>query len=204
MKSNDNKQFWNRVSHRYDFIIKKDAKAYEMMYSYMADDLKSDMHALELATGTGLISLRIAEHVKSVIATDFSPEMVAEAKKKTAPDNLHFSVEDATALTFQGDSFDVVIISNALHIMSEPERVLAEVHRVLKPDGILIAPSFTHRGSLKQRLLSRAMSLTGFKVFHKWTPESYVQFLSANGFAIRRHEIICATFPLVYAVAAKN
>ena len=41
-------------------------------------------------------------------------------------------------------SFDVVIVSNALHIVPQPEKALAEIHRVLKDDGVLIAPTFTH------------------------------------------------------------
>ena len=41
-------------------------------------------------------------------------------------------------------SFDVVIVSNALHIVPQPEKALREIKRVLKDDGVLIAPTFTH------------------------------------------------------------
>ena len=41
----------------------------------------------------------------------------------------------------------VVIASNALHIVPQPEKALAEIHRVLKDDGVLIAPTFTHEGN---------------------------------------------------------
>ena len=37
--------------------------------------------------------------------------------------------------------------SNALHIVPEPERALAEIRRMLKDDGILVAPTFTHAGN---------------------------------------------------------
>ena len=49
------------------------------------------------------------------------------------------------SLSYAGNSFDVVIVSNALHIVPQPEKALAEKSdRVLKDDGVLIAPTFTH------------------------------------------------------------
>lgn len=44
----------------------------------------------------------------------------------------------------QKESFDAVVISNALHIMPHLERVLAEIHRVLKPERLLFVPTFIH------------------------------------------------------------
>ena len=41
----------------------------------------------------------------------------------------------------------MVIVSNALHIVPQPEKALAEIRRVLKDDGVLIAPTFTHAGN---------------------------------------------------------
>ena len=44
--------------------------------------------------------------------------------------------------------FDVVIVSNALHIVPHPEKSPAEIRRVLKDDGVLIAPTFYPCGEL--------------------------------------------------------
>ena len=41
----------------------------------------------------------------------------------------------------------MVLVSNALHIVPQPEKALAEIRRVLKDDGVLIAPTFTHAGN---------------------------------------------------------
>lgn len=82
--------------------------------------------------------------------------------------------ENFYVLCVSYDGFDetehAVVISNALHIMPEPEKALAEIRRVLKPGGILIAPTFTAAGSLSGRMRIRFMELSGFKVFYKWTP----------------------------------
>ena len=49
---------------------------------------------------------------------------------------------DATALSYADDSFDAVLIANALHVMPEPEKALREIDRALRLGGILIAPVF--------------------------------------------------------------
>ena len=59
---------------------------------------------------------------------------------------------DTCKLRYADDSFDVVIIANALHIIPEPERALAEMRRVLKKDGILIAPNFIHDNKNKNEI----------------------------------------------------
>ncbi len=97
-----------------------------------------------------------------------------------------------------------MIISNALHIMPEPQKALSEIRRVLKNDGILIAPTFTAAGSISGRIRIRIMELSGFRVFHKWTPESYLSFLQENGFEIQQSKIIKGALTLTYAEATKN
>jgi ubiquinone/menaquinone biosynthesis C-methylase UbiE len=68
----DNRSFWDRFAFLYDRVISKDSEAYEKVYVMMETALNKDMRVLELATGTGIIALRIADCVKSVEATDFS------------------------------------------------------------------------------------------------------------------------------------
>ncbi len=69
---------------------------------------------------------------KRMIATDYSGGMIREAKKGAIPANLTFEAADATALPYADDSFDVVLIANALHVMPEPEKALREIDRVLR------------------------------------------------------------------------
>ena len=164
------------------------------------------MDVLELATGTGLIAINIADSVRSIVATDFSPKMIETAKKKRVPGNVYFSVEDATALSFADNSFDAVIISNALHIMPDPELVLENIKRVLKPNGLLIAPNFSH-GHLQKsswNLSVIILKIIGFDTYSKWTPEEYVAFIGQNGFQVGNWQVLKAAFPLVYLEARKT
>lgn len=199
----DNKGFWNRWAHRYDKAISVDRNTYSKIISKMKKALTQDMTVLELACGTGVLSVRLAGSVKMLEATDFSKEMIRQAKAKLHSSRLHFSVQDATELPYAPETFDAVVISNALHIMPNPQKALAEIRRVLKPNGILIAPTFTAAGSAFGRLKIRMMELSGFKVFYKWTPESYLSFLKENNFKVIHSEVLEGTLKLTYVQANK-
>lgn len=107
-------------------------------------------------------------------------------------------------LPYAGRSFDVVIVSNALHIIPEPEKALREIRRVLKDDGMLIAPTFTHAGnSLYGRVKAFVMKLASFPLHRKWSGEAYLAFLRENGWTVRKSEVLKASFPLTYTECVK-
>jgi len=200
----NNKNFWNRYAKIYDIEIDRFSRSdYSDMYRLISEALTKEMKVLEIATGTGLIAVNIADSVQSIEATDFSPKMIETAMKKRAPDNVHFSVEDAAALSFSDQTFDAVIISNALHIMPDPVLVLKNIIRVLKPNGLLIAPTFSH-GHLRDstwKLNAFLLKMIGFETYSKWKPEEYVDFINQNGFSVQTWKVLKAAFPLVYLEA---
>lgn len=201
MKEKDNKGFWDRWAGRYDRVMSGDKDTYARILNRMKKKLNRNMVVLELACGTGILSMQLAGNVKMLEATDFSTEMIKESKRKCHSSRLHFSVQDATALPYASETFDAVIISNALHIMPSPEKALAEARRVLKPDGILIAPTFTAAGSMFERIKIRIMELSGFRVFHKWNPQEYLDFLKANGFIVTGSKVYGGVLALTYVEA---
>ena len=110
--------------------MKHSGKLYDAVCERMRPGLTRDMDVLELACGSGQLSFRLAGAVRLWEATDFSENMIAEARKQPRSSRLHFSVQDATTLPYAPDSFDAVVISNALHIMPHPELALAEIRQV--------------------------------------------------------------------------
>ena len=195
----ERKNFWDRNAGLYDRFMRKDKEAYEKMYELIRPVVK-DKTVLELATGTGLIAKHIVNATVHIEATDASAEMIAEAKRDNRSAKLHFSVQDMFSLSYEGNSFDVVIVSNALHIVPQPEKALAEIHRVLKGDGVLIAPTFTHAGnSCSGKVKVFFMKLAGFPLHSKWTSEEYLSFLQQNGWTVRKSAVLKASFPLTYA-----
>lgn len=204
MKEKDNKGFWDRWARRYDRAMSADKDTYARILNRMKRKLNRNMVVLELACGTGILSVQLAGNVKMLEATDFSEEMIKQARRKCHSARLHFSVQDATALPYAPETFDAVVISNALHIMPSPGKALAEIKRVLKPDGILIAPTFTVAGSVFGRIKIRIMELSGFRVFHKWDPQKYLDFLKANGFTITDSKVYGGVLALTYVEASVN
>ena len=200
----EHKNFWDRNAGRYDRFMRKDREVYEKMYELIRPVVK-DKTVLELATGTGLIARHIIKAAAHIEATDASVEMIAEAKRDNQSAKLHFSVQDMFRLPYADKSFDVVIVSNALHIVPQPEKALAEIHRVLKDDGVLIAPTFTHAGnSFSGKIRAFFMKLAGFPLHSKWTSEEYLRFLRQNGWAVRKSVVLKASFPLTYAECEKT
>ena len=198
------KNFWDKNAGRYDRFMRKDQTAYEEMYALIWPVVKGKT-VLELATGTGLIAKSIVNAAAHIEATDASVEMIAEAKRDNQSAKLYFSVQDMFRLPYADKSFDVVIVSNALHIVPQPEKALAEIHRVLKDDGVLIAPTFTHAGnSFSGKVRAFFMKLAGFPLHSKWTSEEYLRFLRQNGWAVRKSVVLKASFPLTYAECEKT
>ncbi len=200
----EHKNFWDRNAGRYDRFMRKDRAAYEKMYGLIRPVVKGKT-VLELATGTGLIAKNIVNAAAHIEATDASVEMIAEAKRNNQSAKLHFSVQDMFCLPYADKSFDVVIVSNALHIVPQPEKSLAEIQRVLKEDGVLIAPTFTHAGnSFSGKVRAFFLKLAGFPLHSKWTSEEYLCFLRQNGWAVRKSVVLKASFPLTYAECEKT
>ena len=200
----NSQNFWDKNAGRYDRFMRKDAAAYERLYERLRPVVRQK-NVLELATGTGLIAKNIVSGAAHIEATDASPEMIAEAKRDNRSAKLHFSVQDMLYLPYADQSFDVVIVSNALHIVPEPERALAEIRRMLKDDGILVAPTFTHAGNdFRGKVKAFFMKLAGFPLHSKWTSHEYLAFLRENGWTVRKSTVLKASFPLTYAECVKS
>ena len=200
----EHKNFWDRNAGLYDRFMRKDREVYEKMYELIRPVVK-DKTVLELAAGTGLIARHIVNAAAHIEATDASPEMIIEARRGNCSAKLHFSVQDMFSLPYAGNSFDVVIVSNALHIVPQPEKSLREIKRVMKDDGVLIAPTFTHaENSLRGRIKAYFMRLAGFPLHSRWTSEEYLSFLRQNGWSVRKSAVLKASFPLTYAECVKS
>ena len=200
----ERRNFWDRNAGIYDCFLRRDMAAYERLYELLRPVVLHKT-VLELATGTGLIAKHIVNAAERIEATDASEEMIREAKKDSCSSKLHFSVQDMFCLPYADKSFDVVIVSNALHIVPQPENALREIRRVLKDDGVLAAPTFTHaENSCAGRLRAFFMKLAGFPLHSKWTSGEDLTFLRQNGWPVRKSAVLRASFPLTYAECVKQ
>ena len=198
------RNFWDRTAKIYDRFMRRDAAAYDRMYALLRPVVR-DKTALELAAGTGLIAKHIANAAEYIEVTDASEQMIRQAERENHAENLHFSVQDMFCLPYADAAFDVVIVSNALHIVPQPEKSLREIKRVLKDDGVLIAPTFTHaENSFPGKIKAFFMNLAGFPLHSKWTSEEYLKFLQQNDWTVRKNVVLKASFPLTYTECVKS
>ena len=198
------RNFWDRTAKIYDRFMRRDAAAYDRMYALLRPVVR-DKTVLELAAGTGLIAKHIANAAEYIEVTDASEQMIRQAEREDHAENLHFSVQDMFCLPYADAAFDVVIVSNALHIVPQPEKSLREIRRVLKDDGVLIAPTFTHaENSFPGKVKAFFMNLAGFPLHSKWTSEEYLKFLQQNDWTVRKSVVLKASFPLTYVECEKT
>lgn len=96
---------------------------------------------LEVGSGPGHLAVRLArEHGLEVTGLDLDPEMVARARSSAEHASRHgrrpsFVIGDVAALQFDAASFDLVVSTFSMHHWSDPSAGLAEIARVLRPDG---------------------------------------------------------------------
>ncbi len=191
------KNIWDIFAPVYEFTMRSQKNIYDYMYERIGEVVRGK-DVLELATGPGMIARHIAPHANHVVATDFAPKMIETARKAKNPENVRFEVADATSLRFMDKSFDVVVIANALHIILNPEKALAEIRRVLKDDGVLIAPNFIFREGGKRNLWQKFLSLVGVRFAHEWTENEYRSFLNANGWTVEMSIVLKGRIDLAY------
>ncbi len=95
---------------------------------------------LDLGIGTGM-SLHQYPDTLEVVGMDLSAGMLAKAAEKVDEHNLsHVSLIRGNALEtpFADHSFDHVVISHTISVVSEPNKLLHEAKRLVKPDGKII------------------------------------------------------------------
>lgn len=185
-----NKKFWEKVAKLYTPMQeRKNAKLYRELCEIISKSLDRNMQVLELACGTGQLTFPLCRKVARWEATDFSEKMIEEAKVRASNLPVTFTVQDATNLPYNDGKFDTVVIANALHIMPNPDKALAEIRRVLRKGGLLIAPTFVYDGKIN-KIRIWLMEMIGFHTFHKWKSDEYVEFVCKKGFDLIDRSVI--------------
>lgn len=165
MNDKSNKEFWDKFAKLYAPFMRKDKGVYDKVCEYICSYLNKDMNALELACGSGQLSLSLSKYTKNWIGTDFSEQMILEARKHGEYENLAFEIADATSLNI-------------------------EIYRVLKPNGILFAPTFLWKEGKQSKFKKWLMSVAGFKMYQEWNKKQFKDFIEKHGFSVVEMNLI--------------
>jgi 2-polyprenyl-3-methyl-5-hydroxy-6-metoxy-1,4-benzoquinol methylase len=91
---------------------------------------------LNLGCSTGIIDEYIADCVASVTGVDIDKPAITLANSRRRAPNVEFQIDDAMNLSFADANFDVVICSQVYEHVPDPERMMGEIHRVLRSGGV--------------------------------------------------------------------
>src|SRR5262245_25125305 len=129
----DQPEFWSLVAQKYDRVVDLQIgpKTRAMVRERVAREARLGRLA-EFGCGTGFNPHVLAGKADTLVATDIAPGMLAAARHLVRDPNVTFQVEDCQTTSLPDGTFDTTFISLVLHF-TEPERTLAEMHRILKP-----------------------------------------------------------------------
>jgi demethylmenaquinone methyltransferase/2-methoxy-6-polyprenyl-1,4-benzoquinol methylase len=134
---------------------------------------------LDVCVGTATSSILVASHnaKNHILGIDISDDMLAVARRKIAQKrltNLEVQNMSATAMQFADDSFDVVMVSFALHEFKRELRgeIFLEVLRVLKPGGMFCVVDFARESSRLNRVFMKVWTII--------EPPCFADFLSMD------------------------
>jgi len=118
-----------------------DVRQKEMLKSYFSEiAFPKDACVLEIGCGTGAVTRTLASWpgVSKAVGVDPSDSFIAKARElsKAIP-NLSFEVADGRTLPLDNATFDVAVVHTTLCHVPEPQKLLAQAHRVLKTGGWL-------------------------------------------------------------------
>ena len=140
---------------------------------------------LDLGCGTGTLTEGLTNLADTVVGVDSSKNMIKKAKSQYS--DITFMVCDALSLPFE-KQFDVVFSNAVFHWISDHDTLLSNVHKALKPNGVLIC-EFGAKGNIAT--IENAFMDVCKEVGHQYTPkfnfqtsEKFAELLKKNNFMI--------------------
>jgi ubiquinone/menaquinone biosynthesis C-methylase UbiE len=157
---------------------------------------QKDWRVLDIATGGGHVAYTFSPHVARVWATDITQEMldmVAAETAKRGLTNVRVTYAKAEALPFEDASFDLVTCRIAPHHFDSIPKFLAEVHRVLKPNGVFaLVDNVVPAGSVGD-YINAFERLRDPSHLRAWTMDEWRKALGVARLAVEHEEQIYKT-----------
>lgn len=193
---------FEHIAPRYDaftrlFSFGMDARWKATLMSWFSERAPSGARVLDVACGTGDLAIRAAElrPLATVLGVDAAEGMIALARARLRVGDVRdvrFEVGDLTRLALPDGAFDVILAGYALRNVPEYEAALAELRRVLRPGGVLLAldfyrPSFAPWRALFLWYLQLSGSVVGWwwhraPVIYAYIAHSIRHFVTADEF----------------------
>ena len=134
--------FWDKRSEKYEEYVREHDRIHSKSIDRTKSLLSGSDVVLDFGCGSGETSLDIAPHVRRVHGIDYSAKMIELANQKARyrrTHNVTFSQTDAFDPGLPNSSFSAIVAFNIFHLLEDAPGVLARLHDLLAPGGLLIS-----------------------------------------------------------------
>ena len=182
-------KFWDRIAEGYAKQPITDEASYQKKLQVTRKYFQPDMEVLEFGCGTGSTAITHAPYVKHIQAIDISSKMIEIAQGKANAQNIKnitFKQSSIDEFSVSDQPFDVVLGLSILHLLKNKEKVIAKVHKMLKPGGIFVTSTACLGDNMKWfKIIGPIGKFFGLIPFVKvFTVKELEQSLTDAGFAI--------------------
>jgi ubiquinone/menaquinone biosynthesis C-methylase UbiE len=153
-------RFFDRVSKVYDTRLLQ-ALVYRPAQDLALGRLREHgaKRILDVGCGTGIFATRMHDVLGAeVVGCDLSEQMLAQARERSTA--VEWARGDVTQLPVGDSGVDAVVCTEAFHWFDQPA-ALAEFHRALRPDGLLLIAMINPRTGIGSRLLGEQARVLG-------------------------------------------
>lgn len=198
--------FWDRISPIYDLIeTVYNSKVFTGTGAKVAELIDSDDKVLECACGTGAISTYIAQKCKELVATDYSIGMIKQAMKKCRKyQNVTFRRTDITNIKCKDEVFDKVVAGNVIHLLTQPEKAMHELERVVKHGGKIIIPTYINMSKGTGKVAVKFIGKLGADFKRQFDLDSYREFFANMGYENVEYHVVDGRMPCAIAVIERE
>lgn len=188
-------KFWDRMADKYAAQPVADEVSYRRKLEVTQSYFTPESEVLEFGCGTGSTAIVHAPHVRHITAIDVSKHMIEIARVKADAEgvtNVSFQQADITDTSLPTAHYDVVLGLSILHLLKDPDAVIARVYEVLKPGGLFVSSTACLGANMKfikylaplgQAVgllptlnvmtpdeLTGKVTMAGFEIVHRWEP----------------------------------
>lgn len=195
------RDYWERHARKYDRSLRLLRRPLPRTLELASEAVRGCARVLEVAAGTGVVTMALAQSATAVVATDYAQAMVTMLERRVTEAglaNVQCEQADLYNLRFDAGEFDAVVAANVLHLVPDFAGAIAALRRVLKPGGRLIVPTFCHNETLLSWVVSRLLALTGFPGHRRFTAKSLRAALEGAGLDLTRTETLAGLIPIGY------
>jgi len=200
-------RYWNRHARGYDGSMRLLGRPMPRMLELVADAVRGAGEVLEVAAGTGLVTVAIARVAGRVTATDYAPAMLERLRARVDGEgltNVSTLVADLLAAAAFRPRHDAVVAANVLHLVPDLPAALDALADAVRPGGAVVVPTFCHAETLGSRVLSRVLALTGFPASRRLTAATLRTACEAAGLRVTRTELIPGAIPIAFVACVSD